>query len=77
MTKSIIKKVKEHEYHGQTGDVSIAMIDYRCFFFSDSGYTDNDSYKMLIPTAWIPLLDSNEVNGCMEVETHLKLLTFT
>ena len=34
---------------------------------SDSGYTDNNTYKMLIPTAWIPLLDANETNGCLQV----------
>ena len=28
---------------------------------------DNDSYKLLIPTAWIPLIDANKENGCMEV----------
>ena len=28
---------------------------------------DNDSYKLLIPTAWIPLVDANKENGCMEV----------
>ncbi|XP_041351420.1 uncharacterized protein LOC121370336 [Gigantopelta aegis] len=33
----------------------------------DCGYLDNDSYKVLQPTAWIPFLDANEKNGCMEV----------
>ncbi|XP_046548110.1 phytanoyl-CoA dioxygenase domain-containing protein 1-like [Haliotis rubra] len=33
----------------------------------DCGYLDNESYKVLQPTAWIPLLDANEKNGCMEV----------
>ena len=33
----------------------------------DVGYLDNNSYKVLQPTAWIPLLDANEQNGCMEV----------
>ncbi|KAK3595964.1 hypothetical protein CHS0354_032478 [Potamilus streckersoni] len=33
----------------------------------DVGYLDNDSYKVLQPTAWIPLLDANEKNGCMEL----------
>ena len=35
--------------------------------FSDSAYLDTDSYKFLIPTAWIPLVDANKENGCMEV----------
>lgn len=33
----------------------------------DVGYLDNNSYKVLQPTAWIPLLDANEFNGCMEL----------
>lgn len=33
----------------------------------DVGYLDNNSYKVHQPTAWIPLLDANEYNGCMEL----------
>ncbi|XP_069117186.1 phytanoyl-CoA dioxygenase domain-containing protein 1 homolog [Argopecten irradians] len=33
----------------------------------DSAYLDNKSYKVLQPTAWIPLLDSTVENGCMQV----------
>ncbi|XP_063420288.1 uncharacterized protein LOC134705499 [Mytilus trossulus] len=33
----------------------------------DSAYFDNESYKVLIPSAWIPLLDTNEFNGGMEM----------
>ncbi|XP_013396291.1 uncharacterized protein LOC106163289 [Lingula anatina] len=33
----------------------------------DVGYLDNNSYEVLQPTAWIPLLDSNENNGCMQL----------
>ncbi|RUS88917.1 hypothetical protein EGW08_003356 [Elysia chlorotica] len=33
----------------------------------DSAYLDNDSYKVLQLGAWVPLLDANEQNGCMEV----------
>ncbi|OWF42670.1 phytanoyl-CoA dioxygenase-like [Mizuhopecten yessoensis] len=33
----------------------------------DSAYFDNDSYKVLVPTAWIPLLDTDEFNGGMQV----------
>lgn len=32
----------------------------------DCGYLDNNSYKMIVPTAWIPLLDANEGNGCLQ-----------
>ena len=35
--------------------------------FVDVGYLDNDSYDVLQPTAWIPFLDTNEINGCMQV----------
>lgn len=37
------------------------------YFDLDSGYFDNQSYKVLIPTAWIPLLDTDEFNGGMQV----------
>ncbi|XP_070577373.1 uncharacterized protein [Ptychodera flava] len=33
----------------------------------DSAYLDSDALKVLQPTAWIPLLDTNEHNGCMQV----------
>lgn len=33
----------------------------------DVGYLDNDSYKVFQPTAWIPLIDANEVNGCLQI----------
>jgi len=32
----------------------------------DCGYMDNTSYKMIVPTAWVPLLDANEDNGCLQ-----------
>ncbi|XP_013390036.1 uncharacterized protein LOC106167021 [Lingula anatina] len=32
----------------------------------DISYLDNSSYDVLQPAAWIPLLDSNENNGCMQ-----------
>lgn len=38
-----------------------------CILILDSGYFDNQSYKVLIPTAWIPLLDTDEFNGGMQV----------
>lgn len=33
----------------------------------DVAYLDNDSYKVFQLTAWIPLLDSNANNGCMQM----------
>jgi len=33
----------------------------------DSGYMDSNSYKILIPTAWIPLLDATYENGCLQM----------
>jgi hypothetical protein len=36
-------------------------------FLLDNGYFDNDMYKVLMPTAWIPLISATEQNGCMQV----------
>ncbi|CAH1792836.1 unnamed protein product [Owenia fusiformis] len=33
----------------------------------DSAYFDNQSYNCHVVTAWIPFLDANEANGCMQV----------
>ncbi|KAL4238057.1 hypothetical protein ACF0H5_002768 [Mactra antiquata] len=33
----------------------------------DNAYLDNQSYNMLVPTAWIPLLDANVDNGCLQM----------
>jgi len=44
--------------------------------FADVGYLDNNSYTVLQPTAWIPLLDANEFNGCMEVRGPWRLGLF-
>ncbi|CAD5121217.1 DgyrCDS9751 [Dimorphilus gyrociliatus] len=33
----------------------------------DSAYLDENSYDVLQVTAWIPLIDANETNGCMQV----------
>lgn len=33
----------------------------------DAAYLDNRSYEVLQVTAWVPLLDVNRDNGCMEV----------
>ena len=35
--------------------------------FIDSGYLNNDAYKVHQATAWIPLLDTTATNGCMQV----------
>ncbi|KAK7104217.1 phytanoyl-CoA dioxygenase domain-containing protein 1-like [Littorina saxatilis] len=32
----------------------------------DSGYFAPDSYKTLIPVAWVPLLDATPENGCLQ-----------
>lgn len=37
------------------------------YCLADCGYLNVDCYKTLQPTAWIPLLDANEKNGCMQV----------
>ncbi|VDI18198.1 Hypothetical predicted protein, partial [Mytilus galloprovincialis] len=33
----------------------------------DAGYLSTDVYKVLLATVWIPFLDTNRKNGCMEV----------
>ena len=33
----------------------------------DNAYLDQDALGTLMPTAWIPLLDANTLNGCMQV----------
>lgn len=33
----------------------------------DSSYMDENSYDVMQTTAWIPLLDANETNGCMQM----------
>ncbi len=38
---------------------------------TDVGYLDNDSYKVMQPAAWIPMLDATKQTGCMQVNTHL------
>lgn len=36
----------------------------------DAAYLDRDAYKVFQLTAWIPLLDTNASNGCMQVVRH-------
>lgn len=35
----------------------------------DNGYFDTDSYRVLVPTAWIPFVDATETNGCLQIMT--------
>lgn len=37
-------------------------------FLSDLGYQSVDAYQTLVVTVWIPFVDSNEQNGCMQVQ---------
>ena len=37
------------------------------FFFVDSAYLSSAACEVLQPTAWIPLIDANKINGCMQV----------
>ncbi len=38
------------------------------FLIIDNSYLDARSQEVLQPTAWIPLLDVNETNGCLQVK---------
>lgn len=38
------------------------------FFLSDLGYQSVDAYQTLVVTVWIPFVDSNEQNGCLQVK---------
>ena len=49
---------------------------HRFTVISDNGYTDNDSYNSLVVTAWIPFVDTDETNGCLQVQTMLLLSLF-
>ena len=44
----------------------------KSFFITDNAYMDPSAYNNMVPTAWIPLLDATEFNGCMQVgiKTH-------
>ncbi len=33
----------------------------------DNAYLDPSALYTLMPTAWIPLIDANMINGCMQV----------
>ena len=33
----------------------------------DNAYMDTTAISTLMPTAWIPLIDANRENGCMQV----------
>ena len=35
----------------------------------DNAYFDTDAINTLVPTAWIPLIDANMENGCLQVHT--------
>ena len=35
----------------------------------DNSYFDDDAYKQMIVTAWVPLLEVSEMNGCMQVSS--------
>lgn len=43
------------------------LLTYLMFFFVDSAYLSSAACEVLQPTAWIPLIDANKINGCMQV----------
>ena len=45
----------------------IFVLQITISWFPDLGYQSVDAYKTLVVTVWIPFVDSNEQNGCMQV----------
>ena len=41
----------------------------------DNAYLDPSALYTLMPTAWIPLIDANATNGCMQVRRMVHLPT--
>ena len=74
-SKNRRKRLRIRTHYGETGGIfgPLNPLDDGwkdvLYSFSDNGYLDNNTYKMLIPTAWVPLLDANELNGCLQVCT--------
>ena len=57
-----------HQYMYLTLWLLSSMLCYSLLLVSDSGYNDKRSYITHILTAWVPLLDANETNGCLQVK---------
>lgn len=43
----------------------------KIYLFSDCAYLSSEACEILQPTAWIPLIDANKINGCMQVHIHV------
>ena len=52
-------------YNNSFPVICVLQITYP--LFPDLGYQSVDAYKTLVVTVWIPFVDSNEQNGCMQV----------
>lgn len=50
------------------GEFEILSQKFGVFFLSDLGYQSVDAYQTLVVTVWIPFVDSNEQNGCLQVK---------
>lgn len=50
------------------GEFEILSQKFFVFFLSDLGYQSVDAYQTLVVTVWIPFVDSNEQNGCLQVK---------
>ena len=59
--------------HGKSALVLLFKC-YICTFFVDSAYLSSAACEVLQPTAWIPLIDANKINGCMQVRIALSIL---
>ena len=65
-----LNSINSEPIFGELAEVSdrIRILSaYYINFISDVAYLDKRSYTVLQPAAWIPFLDTNETNGCLEV----------
>ena len=49
------------------GEVLYCLNVISARLFVDSAYLSSAACEVLQPTAWIPLIDANKINGCMQV----------
>ncbi|KAK3093622.1 hypothetical protein FSP39_018239 [Pinctada imbricata] len=66
----ILNKDKSSPSH----DIQLNIFIFMMLLNKDLGYQSVDAYKTLVVTVWIPFIDANQQNGCMQLvpKGHLK-----